>query len=98
MAKAKKTEKKTKKGSGKTVTGRVLHDPVRDKLRPIYPLDLSKITTIDSLVRAMADTAYTAQQVGDSADVLEAMARDKNCFVIMTLAGALTVRKMGLVF
>jgi len=86
------------KHSSKTVTGRVLHDPVKDKLRPIYPLDLSKIKTIDDLVRAMGDTAYTARQIGDAADVLEAMARDKNCFVVMTLAGALTVGKMGLVF
>jgi len=84
--------------SSKTVTGRVLHDPVKDKLRPIYPLDLSKIKTIDDLVRAMGDTAYTARQIGDAADVLEAMARDKECFVVMTLAGALTVGKMGLVF
>ncbi len=84
--------------SSKTVTGRVLHDPVKDKLRPIYPLDLSKIKTIDDLVRAMGDTAYTARQIGDAADVLEAMARDKDCFVVMTLAGALTVGKMGLVF
>jgi deoxyhypusine synthase len=86
------------KSSSKTVTGRVLHDPVKDKLRPIYPLDLSKIKTIDDLVRAMGDTAYTARQIGDAADVLEAMACDKNCFVVMTLAGALTVGKMGLVF
>jgi len=86
------------KHSSKTVTGRVLHDPVKDKLRPIYPLDLSKIKTIDDLVRAMGDTAYTARQIGDAADVLEAMARDKHCFVVMTLAGALTVGKMGLVF
>jgi deoxyhypusine synthase len=82
----------------KTVTGRVLHDPVKDKLRPIFPLDLSKTRTIDQLVRAMGDTAYTARQIGDGADVLEAMARDKDCFVVMTLAGALTVGKMGLVF
>jgi deoxyhypusine synthase len=82
----------------KTVTGRVLHDPVKDKLRPIYPLDLSKTRTIDQLVRAMGDTAYTARQIGDAADVLEIMARDKDCFVVMTLAGALTVGKMGLVF
>src|SRR5580700_790046 len=82
----------------KTVTGRVLHDPVKDKLRPIFPLDLSKCHTIDDLVRAMGDTAYTARQIGDAADVLEAMARDKDCFVVMTLAGALTVGKMGLVF
>jgi len=82
----------------KTVTGRILHDPVKDKLRPIFPLDLSKIKTIDDLVRAMGDTAYTARQIGDAADVLEAMARDKDCFVVMTLAGALTVGKMGLIF
>jgi len=86
------------KHRNKTVTGRVLHDPVKDKLRPIFPLDLSKCHTIDDLVRAMGDTAYTARQIGDAADVLEAMARDKDCFVVMTLAGALTVGKMGLVF
>src|SRR5882672_7967897 len=82
----------------KTVTGRVLHDPVKDKLRPIFPLDLSKCNTIDQLVRAMGDTAFTGRQIGDAADVLEAMARDKDCFVVMTLSGALTVGKMGLVF
>ena len=85
---------KQKKG----VTGRILHDPVRDRLRPIYPLDLAKAQTIDDLVRGMADTAFTARQVGDAADVLEAMARDKKCFNVMTLAGAMTVGKMGLVF
>jgi deoxyhypusine synthase len=82
----------------KTLTGRVLHDPVKDKLRPIFPLDLSKCRTIDELVRAMGDTAFTGRQIGDAADVLEAMARDKDCFVAMTLSGALTVGKMGLIF
>src|SRR6202047_2951173 len=82
----------------KTVTGRVLHDPVKDKLRPMFPIDLSKCRTIDELVRAMGDTAYTGRQIGDAADVLEAMARDKDCFVVLTLSGALTVGKMGLVF
>jgi deoxyhypusine synthase len=81
-----------------TSTGRVLHDPVKDKLRAMYPLDLSKCCTIDDLVRAMADTAFTGRQVGDAAEILETMARDKECFVVMTLSGALTVAKMGLVF
>ena len=71
------------KNSSKTVTGRVLHDPVKDKLRPMYPLDLSKIKTIDDLVRAMGDTAYTKRlrvagnvvpgtihQVGTNADFI----------------------------
>lgn len=77
---------------------RVLHDPVKDRLTPIYPLDLSKIRSIDDLVRAMGQTAFTARQVGDAADVLEAMARDKGCFTVMTLSGAMTVAKMGLIF
>jgi deoxyhypusine synthase len=79
-------------------TGRVLHDPVEDRLTPIYPLDLSRIHSIDDLVRAMGQTAFTGRQVGDGADVLEAMARDKDCFVVMTLSGAMTVGKMGLIF
>jgi deoxyhypusine synthase len=82
----------------KTVTGRILHDPVADKLTPIYPLDLAQARTVDGLVRAMGQTAFTGRQVGDAADVVEAMARDKDCFNVMTLAGALTVGKMGLVF
>jgi deoxyhypusine synthase len=81
-----------------TITGRVLHDPVKDKLRAMYPLDLSKCCTIDDLVRAMADTAFTGRQIGDAAEILETMARDKDCFVVMTLSGALTVAKMGLIF
>ncbi|HEV2299510.1 MAG TPA: deoxyhypusine synthase family protein [Candidatus Acidoferrales bacterium] len=82
----------------KGVTGRILHDPIEDHLRPIHPLDLSKARTIDAMVRAMGQTAFTGRQVGDAADVLEAMARDKDCFVVLTLSGALTVAKMGLVF
>src|SRR5260370_4458726 len=89
---------KMSKQQKKTVTGRVLHDPVKDKLRPIYPLDLSRCRTIDDLVRAMGNTAFTGRQIGDAADIVEAMARDKDCFVVMTLSGALTIGKMGLVF
>jgi deoxyhypusine synthase len=86
-----------KKGKPGADRERKLHDPVADRLTPIYPLDLSKIHSIDDLVRAMGQTAYTARQIGDGADVLEAMARDKSCTVVLTLAGALTVGKMGLV-
>jgi deoxyhypusine synthase len=76
---------------------RKLHDPISDKLVPLAPLDLSKIHTVDDLVRAMGNTAFTGRQVGQGADVLEAMARDKDCFVVMTLAGAMTVAKQGLI-
>jgi deoxyhypusine synthase len=76
---------------------RVLHDPVSDKLEPLAPLDVTQIHTIDDMVRAMGRTAFTGRQVGEGADVLEAMARDKDCFVVMTLAGAMTVAKQGLI-
>ncbi len=76
---------------------RKLHDPVADKLIPLAPLDLREIRSIDDLVRAMARTAFTGRQLGEAADVLEAMARDKDAFVVMTLAGAMTVAKQGLI-
>ena len=76
---------------------RKLHDPTEDKLSPVFALDLGKVKTTDDLVRGMADTAFTGRQLGEAADVLEAMARDKDCFVVMTLAGAMTVAKQGLI-
>ena len=76
---------------------RKLHDPVSDKLSPVFPLDLSKAKSINELVRGMADTAFTGRQLGEAVDVLEAMARDKDCFVVMTLSGAMTVAKQGLI-
>jgi deoxyhypusine synthase len=85
----------------RTTTGegieRVLHDPISDKLVPLDPLDLTRVHSVDDLVRAMGRTAFTGRQVGEGADVLEAMARDRECFVVMTLAGAMTVAKQGLV-
>ncbi len=86
----------TKKHEGAGID-RKLHDPVKDKLSPLFPLDLSKTGTISDLVRGMADTAFTGRQLGEAVDVLEAMARDKDCFVVMTLAGAMTVAKQGLI-
>jgi deoxyhypusine synthase len=86
----------TQKDEG-TGIDRKLHDPVEDHLIPIEPLDLSQVRTVDDLVRAMGRTAFTGRQVGEAADVLEAMARDSECFRVMTLAGAMTVGKQGLV-
>ena len=43
---------------------RELHDPISDQLVPLEPLDLSRVRTVDDLVRAMAKTAFTGRQVG----------------------------------
>ena len=76
---------------------RKLHDGVQDGLEPLAPLDLSKIDSADDLVRAMAQTAFAGRQLGEAADVLEAMIRDPECLVVCTLSGAMTIAKMGLV-
>jgi deoxyhypusine synthase len=76
---------------------RHLHNPIEDRLIPLEPLDLSKVKSIDDLVRGMSKTAFTGRQLGEAADVLEAMARDEECFVVMTLSGAMTVAKQGLI-
>ena len=86
----------TKKHEGAGID-RKLHDPVKDKLSPVFPLDLSRMKNISDLVRGMADTAFTGRQLGEAVDVIEVMARDKSCYVVMTLAGAMTVAKQGLI-
>ena len=89
----------SKQGQGASGEGkdRHLHNPIEDRLIPLEPLDLGKVKSVDDLVRAMAKTAFTGRQLGEAADVLEAMALDEDCFVVMTLAGAMTVAKQGLI-
>ena len=72
-------------------------DGFSDKLKPLKPLDLSRVKTINDLVTQLSYTAFGGRSVGEAADVLCEMAKDKDCFVILTLSGALTVAKMGLV-
>jgi deoxyhypusine synthase len=68
-----------------------------DKLQPTVPLDLSRIHTISDLVEAYGRCAIGARAVGEAAEILEAMAADRDCYVVCTVSGAMTVAKMGLV-
>jgi deoxyhypusine synthase len=49
------------------------------------------------MVRAMSKTAFGGRTVGEAADVLEEMWNTPDCYTVLTLAGAMTVAKMGLV-
>ncbi len=80
-----------KRKHGKLATG------FSDRLQPLEALDLSKVKSADDLVRGMGRCAFGARNVGEAADVLEAMVRDKGCCKVLTLSGAMTVAKMGLV-
>ncbi|MEW5955063.1 MAG: deoxyhypusine synthase family protein [Candidatus Micrarchaeota archaeon] len=74
-----------------------LHNGFSDKLQPVQSLDLGKVRSVNDLVKGMSKTAFGARNLGEAADVLEAMAKDKDCFKVLTLSGAMTVAKMGLV-
>ncbi|RMG13879.1 MAG: deoxyhypusine synthase [Planctomycetota bacterium] len=73
------------------------HDGHQDGLEPLQPLDVAACESVDALVRAMARTSFGGRKTGEAADVLEAMVRDPDCTVVLTLSGAMTIAKMGLV-
>jgi deoxyhypusine synthase len=68
-----------------------------DGLEPLRALDVGAAGSVDALVRGMAATAFGGRRLGEAADVLEAMARDRDCFKVLTLSGAMTIAKQGLV-
>jgi deoxyhypusine synthase len=73
------------------------HDGFSDGFVPVEPLDLSKIESFDALLRAYQRASFGARRVGDAAAVLETMVRDPDCYTVLTVSGAMTVAKMGLV-
>jgi deoxyhypusine synthase len=77
-------------------TESALGDGHEDGLLPLEPLDPGAATTIDALVRAMGSTAFGGRRLGEAADVLEAMVRDQECFRVVTVSGAMTIAKQGL--
>ncbi len=66
-------------------------------LEPLRPLEIGAASSVDALVRAMAQTAFGGRRLGEAADVLEAMVRDPDCFRVVTISGAMTIAKQGLV-
>ncbi len=67
-----------------------------DGLTPLAPLDPTQTESVDALVRAMSRTAFGGRRLGEAADVLEAMIRDESCFRVVTVSGAMTIAKQGL--
>jgi len=68
-----------------------------DGLEPLRALDIGAVRSIDELVRSMGNTAFGGRRLGEAADVLEAMVRDPECFRVVTISGAMTIAKQGLV-
>lgn len=73
------------------------HDGFSDRLTPLNPLDLTKCKTVSDLVAGMAHCSFGARSVGEGAEVLQAMVEEEGCFKVLTMSGAMTPAKMGLV-
>jgi len=73
-----------------------MSDGFEHGLEPVESLDMAKVKNFDDLTHAMSKTAFGGRQLGEAVEVLEAMIKDKDCFVVGTFSGAITVAKQGL--
>lgn len=76
---------------------RELRDGRQDGLTPLESLDVEATPDFDRMLEAMGRTAFGGRRMGDAAEVLFEMIADPQCSVVLTLSGAMTVAKMGLV-
>lgn len=76
---------------------RELRDGREDGLTPLESLDVASAESTPELLRRMGRTAFGGRSLGEAFEVMAAMIRDPDCFVVMTLSGAMTMAKMGLV-
>lgn len=76
---------------------RTLHDGRDDGLEPLKSLDLAKTTSLVDLLEGMAETAFGGRELGEAFRVLSAMADDPDCTIVVTVSGAMSIGKMGLV-
>jgi len=90
-------QKKTQKGGRIRRASTDFGTGHNDNLEPTTPIDLSRVGSISDLVQQYSHTAIGARQVGVAADILTQMTKDPECYVVLTISGAMTVAKMGLV-
>lgn len=64
--------------------------------QPMQSLDIRRATSAAALLEEMSRTAFSGRSLGEALDVFVAMAEDKECLKVLTLSGAMTMAKMGL--
>ena len=74
---------------------REFHDGAQDGLEALEPFDPDSVKSFSDLLMAMKRTAFGGRRLGEAFDVLTAMIEDRECFVVLTLSGAMTIAKMG---
>jgi deoxyhypusine synthase len=78
-----------------SMSAREFHDGAQDGLEALEPLDPGQIESFDGLLTAMRKTAFGGRDLGEAYEVLWTMIEDPDCFVVLTLSGAMTIAKMG---
>jgi len=75
---------------------RVLHDGREDGLVPLESLDVRQTEGVADLLEKMSRTAFGGRALGEAFEVLKLMADDPQCTIVVTISGAMTVAKMGM--
>jgi deoxyhypusine synthase len=66
-------------------------------LEPLEPVDISRIEDFDQALATMEKTSFGGRQLGKAARILTEMFSDPDDLTVLTLSGALTVAKQGLI-
>lgn len=64
-------------------------------LTPLENLGLENIDTFSGLVKSMKETALSGRQLGEALEIVLEMVQDDSCLVVLTVAGPMTVAKLG---
>lgn len=73
-----------------------LADGWQHHFKALDPMDVTRAGTASELLAAMSRTAFSGRSLGEAADILVEMGKDRQCFVVGTFSGAMTIAKQGL--
>jgi deoxyhypusine synthase len=66
-------------------------------LEPLESIDLDKISDFDEALAAMEKTAFSGRQLGEAARILTDVFTDPKDLTVMSISGAMSVAKQGLI-
>lgn len=73
-----------------------LGDGWRHEFKALEPLDVMSAGTFSEMLARMSRTSFGGRNLGEAAEVLYEMCSDEQCLRVLTLSGAMTIAKLGL--
>ena len=93
---AKPVKKSSQAGSEIKRTESDMGDGWSHGLKPLKPIDVRECKSFDAMLQQMALTSFGGRNLGEAAEVVYRMVTDPDCKVVLTLSGAMTIAKQGL--